>query len=178
MIAPDQIPRDANGLPAGAWRIVHENPAYTGPIGVYDLVGGESTRPAFGRLLLCAVGEYGGSIYLEPWGPSVPPGTVFPEAFQAHVPQSVIDALPKCPWRAAKATGTPAEAARGQGDPGEPGQATEPGDEAAEAVSQGIEAMGRDDLIALAELHEIPIDRRWGETKLRRALAEAGITGV
>lgn len=178
MIAPDQIPRDRNGLPAGAWRILHENQAFAGTIGVYDLVGGESTRPAFGRLLLCAIAEYGSKLYLEPWGPGIPKGTVFPEVFQADVPDAALAALPKCPWRVAKAPSASAEPANHNSRPDAPADSEEPNDEPAEAVSQGIDSMGRDDLIALADLHDVAIDRRWGEPKLRRALAEAGITGV
>ena len=99
-VAHDQIPRDENGIAHGAYRIVHRDPGFHGEIGVYSLREGVSTSPACGRALLCAIGEYGSELYLEPWG-DLPPGFVLPELVQGEVPATAI--LERCPWRGAPA---------------------------------------------------------------------------
>lgn len=173
----ERLPRDDNGIVQGAYRILHEDPTFNGPIGIYTLVDGESTSPACGRALRCAVGEYGPKLYLEPWG-ELPAGFMLPEMVSPDVPSEALARFERCPWRAAKTSSVPAVVTERATRPDEAATAAEAAGAPAEAATQSIDTMGRDDLIALAELHEVPVDRRWGETKLRRALVEAGITGV
>ena len=96
-VSHEQLPRDGNGIIQGAYRIVHADPTYHGPIGVYDLVDGVSTSPACGRALICAIGEYGPHLFLEPWGP-LPSGFQLPELVCAEVPSSSVARGAEPPW--------------------------------------------------------------------------------
>ena len=155
-VAHDQIPRDENGIAHGAYRIVHRDPTFHGEVGVYSLREGVSTSPACGRALLCAIGEYGSELYLEPWG-DLPPGFVLPELVQGEVPATAI--LERCPWRSApQVAPVVAEALKS-------------------APDDDLEDMEIDDLRALAQLHNITFDGRWREPQLRDALRGAGVTG-
>lgn len=102
MISVEELPRDENGTVQGAYRILHRNPAYCGPVGVFDLVDGASTVPACGRPLVVAVVEYGNDLYLEPWG-DVPAGFLLPETVRPEVPPEAIRRMQRCPWREASA---------------------------------------------------------------------------
>lgn len=154
-VSHEQLPRDGNGIVQGAYRIVHADPTYHGPIGVYDLVDGASTSPACGRALVCAIGEYGPHLYLEPWGP-LPSGFQMPEMVGADVPDGVT--FEPCPWRGIVAPVVAerlVEAAK-----------PEPTDD--------IDTMGLEDLRAFAELHGIAVDGRWGAAKIREAIRANG----
>ena len=41
-------------------------------------------------------------------------------------------------------------------------------------MTDNIEEMGKDDLIAYAELHGVEIDKRWNAARIREAIAKAG----
>lgn len=162
MIHPQMIPRDANGLVCGAWRLVHERPTFSGELGIVQFRDGCSVHPVAGHILGRLSAVYGHILFLEPWG-DLPKGFRMPEGHSAKVPEAAIAKLKRAPWRDA----APAKA--------------EPAPVVIEPVGAGVESlddMGREDLIALADLHEVSIDRRWGETKIRAALEVAGITGA
>lgn len=156
-VSHEQLPRDGNGIIQGAYRIVHADPTYHGPIGVYDLVDGVSTSPACGRALICAIGEYGPHLFLEPWGP-LPSGFQLPELVCAEVPSGVE--FERCPWRGAPVV-PPVVAAR-----------------IAEAASTDepdeLDVMSLEDLRAFAELHGVAFDGRWREAKMREAIRARG----
>ncbi len=98
MISLETLPRDVHGGIAGAWRLVHADPAFTGHIGAFEFRDGLSTSPAWGRRLAFVAVEFGHSVYIEPWGP-LPPGTA-PEWTALDVSPEQLAALPVCPWRA------------------------------------------------------------------------------
>lgn len=95
----ESLPRDANGIVQGAYRLLHEDPTFHGDIGVFEVRDGAATSPACGRALICALGEYGSQLYLEPWG-ELPGGFLMPEMVSAEVSPEVAATLAPCPWRA------------------------------------------------------------------------------
>lgn len=165
MIEHDKIPRDENGVVQGLWRIVHRSPTYSGPIGFLEIRGGVSTAPAFGRATIAIAAEYGNDLYLEPWDDAVPFGVDVPEFISRTVSPDFLATLDVCPWRVPAPAVAPATHA--------PMASPAP---ASEAPADSLDDMGRDDLIALADLHEIDIDRRWGDARLRAVLRSAGAT--
>jgi hypothetical protein len=167
MINHDQLPRDGNGIAQGAWRILHDDPTYHGALGIYEMRNGESTSPACGRALVCTIGEYGSRLYLEPWG-ELPEGFVLPELVSATVPESAHSHFQPCPWRHV----APVVAKAMEIEP-EPHDGTVVTAEARD----DLDAMGLEDLRAIAALHEVAIDGRWREPRLREALRSAGIKG-
>lgn len=161
MISPQMLPRDANGLIPGAWRLVHENPSFCGEMGVIPFRNGTSVHPVAGRILSRLSAVLGHVLYLEPWG-ELPRGWAMPEGHTAKVPESFLAKLQRAPWRTPKISEPPAEDVEPSSD--------------ADAPAGGLDSLSREDLLALAELHEVAVDRRWGEPKLRGALEAAGIT--
>lgn len=151
MVSIDDLARDENSIVQGAFRILHRSPAYHGPVGAYDLERGESTRPAAGRLLLCALNEYGGDVFLEPWG-DLPPGFVMPDGVRPEVPAATLARLRPCLWRDSPAATPPAE---GEGD-------TSPADD-------GLDALDLEALQALVvELGQTPGNKQ--EKALRKLI--------
>jgi hypothetical protein len=159
MIHPQMIPRDANGLVCGAWRLVHERPTFSGELGIVQFKDGTSVRPVAGHVLGRLSAVYGHILFLEPWG-DLPPGFRMPEGHSAKVPEASLAKLKRAPWRDVVAAPVAPEPAKN------------------EAASDDLAAMQRADLIALAELHEVEIDKRWGTPKIIAALQSAGITGA
>lgn len=102
MISIDQLPRDANGIVQGAWRLVHEDPTFAGGLGPIHMQDGVSTVPVCGRTLRAVVAEYGGRLFIEPWGP-LPQSFALPELVGATVPDEQLARLPRAPWRDAAA---------------------------------------------------------------------------
>jgi hypothetical protein len=163
MIDPSMLPRDANGLVCGAWRLVHENQAFSGELGVVPFRDGTSVHPIAGRVLLRLSAVVGHMLYLEPWG-DLPRGFRMPEGHTAKVPDSFLAKLKRAPWRDAQTSEAPAADVEPSSD--------------ADASAEGLDTLSREDLLALAELHEVAVDRRWGTTKIIAALQGAGITGA
>jgi hypothetical protein len=173
MLNLDDLPRDANGMIQGAWRILHEDPSFAGTIGAFDLRDGESVEPAYGRRLAFVALEQGANIYLEAWGDV---GSFYlPEWIQAEVPAEWSERLQVCPRRAV-------DVAAAAPEPTEPTEADEPEPEVTvepdpDPTPDDLDAMTVEDLRALAALHDVAVDGRWREPKLRDALRSAGITG-
>ena len=163
MINPSTLPRDANGLICGAWRLVHENEAFSGELGVIPFRNGLSAHPVAGRILSRLAAVVGHVLYLEPWG-DLPRGWAMPEGHTAKVPEAFLATLKSAPWRTTKISEAPA--------------ADVAPSSVADAPAEGLDTLSREDLFALAELREVAVDRRWGEAKLRAALKAAGITGA
>lgn len=168
MIEHDKLPRDENGIVQGLWRIVHRSPTYSGGLGFLDMRDGVSSVPAFGRVLISIAAEYGSDVYIEPWDAPVPIGVDVPEFIAHSVAPEIAAAFQPAPWRAQ------APAAKSEAPKVQPiaERRTEP----PSAPADGLDAMSRDDLVALADLHDVDIDRRWGEAKIRAALRAAGVT--
>jgi hypothetical protein len=165
MLNLEDLPRDDAGMIQGAWRIVHDDPAFTGTIGAFDMRDGESVEPAYGRRLAFVAAECGASVYLEPWGDLT--GFWVPEWIQPTVPDEWAARLQRCPRREAAESVAEVEPA-----------ADEPHVEVeSDHASDDLDAMNLDDLRALASLHNVTVDGRWRESRIRDALRSAGITG-
>lgn len=98
MITIDDLPRDANGITQGAWRLVHADPTFAGGLGTVHMADGVSTSPVCGRQLRAIVAEYGGKLFLEPWG-ALPQHFALPELVSATVSDEQLAKLPRAPWR-------------------------------------------------------------------------------
>ena len=169
------LPRDGNGIVQGAYRILHESPAFHGDIGIYEMREGSSVSPACGRALICAIGEYGAQLYLDPWGP-LPDGFAMPELVSAEVPEDVARSFEPCPWRMRTAT-VRIDVTGNATSVAEAGEGLATVTVSVAPVPDDLDAMNVDDLRALAALHDVAIDGRWREPKLREALRSAGVTG-
>lgn len=142
MVRIEDLPRDANGIVQGAWRVLWETPDFTGELGVVRLVDGAATAPLFGRQLCALVAEYGHHLYLEPWGEPLPAGVVLPELVEADADAS---ALPTCPWR-------------------------DVDDDDAGDGSVDYDALDLEELRALATDRGIEGGERWAAARIRKAL--------
>lgn len=178
MISIETLPIDENGIVQGVWRLVHEQPGFTGYCGGVEMRDGVGLAPAFGRQLFHIAAECGSALYLEPWGTPLPRGFTLPDGFTATVPAAVLARLQVCPWREA-----PAAAPTAAAEAPKPAPLPEPTPEPEAAVSEpedgaavnldAIETMGRGELLKVAEQWSILVDRRWGVDRLRDAVLDA-----
>ena len=97
----EQLPFDGDGILQGVYRLVHADPSFGGTLGLVQFKGGVSTTPVAGRPLRMLIGEYGGHLYLEPWG-ELPRGYMLPECVKAMPPAPLLARLPVAPWRKPK----------------------------------------------------------------------------
>lgn len=99
MIRIDQLPRDANGIIQGAWRIVHEDPTFCGALGAVPFEAGVATIPTTGRVLQTLVAVQGPSIFIEPWDDELPAGWTLAEWHARGVDAAQLAELERAPWR-------------------------------------------------------------------------------
>lgn len=120
MIRIDQLPRDANGIIQGAWRIVHEDPTFSGALGAVPFEAGVATIPTTGRVLQTLVAVQGPSIYIEPWDDELPAGWTLPEWHARGVDAAQFAELERAPWRTTSEASDPNEEGEAVGeDPSE-----------------------------------------------------------
>lgn len=99
MIQIEQLPRDADGIVKGAWRVVHQSPTFHGDLGHVSFVEGVATSPAFGVRLLRLIVSYGGDLFVEPWTGPFPTDFALPEAVSNVISDDELAKLPLAPWR-------------------------------------------------------------------------------
>lgn len=102
MIKLSDLPVDVNGITQGVWRLVHVDPTFSGGLGPIQMRDGVALDPVAGRSLRCIVAEYGGKLFVEPWGP-LPPSYTLPELVKATVSDEQLAKLERAPWRDAAA---------------------------------------------------------------------------
>jgi len=102
---PDPIsalPRDANGIVIGAWRLRHRRDDFNGNFGPISFRGGVSTTPAVGaiahRLFVLGAAE----LTFEPWDGPYPAGWAPPAGVPLDLPPEVAER-----FRAAKGDPAP-----------------------------------------------------------------------
>lgn len=99
MITISGLPTDANGIVQGAWRLVHIDPNYNGPMGIVTMRHGVAIEPIAGRPLRLVVAEHGPKLFIEPWGAELPPHYHLPELVKPSVTDDQLAKLERAPWR-------------------------------------------------------------------------------
>jgi hypothetical protein len=88
------LPRDANGLVPGAWRLVHKDKTFSGELGVVPFRNGMSINPVTGHTLARIIAIYGAILYIE-----LVEGARMPEGYSSKVPEAFLAKLQRAPWR-------------------------------------------------------------------------------
>jgi hypothetical protein len=163
MIPFDALPIDENGIMQGVWLLLHVDPRFVGYCGGVEMRDGKSLAPVSGRQLAHIAAECGHMLFMEPWPGPLPRDYVVIDGVSRVAPPHLLARLAPCPWRAPAPAVVPASA---------PPEATPPEAPAAPESGAGVdldavEAMGRGELLALAEARCIRVDRRWGLDRLR-----------
>lgn len=176
MIDVGNLPRDEHGIVQGAWRLLHRDPAYHGGVGTVELRQGQSQEPVFGRRLVAIAAVFGGYLFLEPWG-TLPPGTTLPPMVNAMVSAEILARLEPCPWRSASPAPLPETLP--PPPPEEPAEAAAPvvaietPADQLDVSDAALEALTRDELVAVAEKLGVEVDGRFGERRLIREIRAA-----
>jgi hypothetical protein len=99
MIRLEDLPRDADGIVHGVWRVVHRSPSFHGQLGHLEFREGMGTTPAFGVRLARLVASCGDELFIEQWTGPFPGDFALPEGMRAQLTEAELAKITLAPWR-------------------------------------------------------------------------------